>query len=377
MTQWTEYLKEIPLDDLLRSVEASNPNTADPVEQGVLILYYTIVEIWQQKQTAVPWALQSADDKLEDLDKGYASGSTASSPAPSSIELDSSEEGFRSCPEFSYNRNRAVDYKQERPSRKASNKILSEGFGTPIHPVRSSPSIPRSETSPVRPGRTQSPDYSPWAGRMFQDQLERMVRRFLVRGSHGPMQTLLDWRDFRGFIHGLVETTRGLLDQLLLGAADQPPPAILPQKPRSSGPPLPFGFGGLPGEAERYLKRQHQLNCPTVARLRAQREAELQRSYETVSYQQLFPSRAGSHYIYIRFPHGRAPPPPRPTDAVEQGVLILYYTVIYIEAVRTQAGELPHQPLLAYMDANSVRKHVQPWQQMLGFFARTQHLQAW
>ena len=32
--------------------------------------------------------------------------------------------------------------------------------------------------------------------------------------------------DFRGFIHGLIETTRGLLDQLLLGAADQPPPAI-------------------------------------------------------------------------------------------------------------------------------------------------------
>ena len=294
-------------------------------------------------------------------------------------------------------------------------------------------------------------------------------------------------------------------------------------------------YGVWPGEAERHLKRQHQLDCPTVARLvheiqqwtdiaahgqavqiphaldeplpilpcyaqgilcrrdpatchylvssmkamrthwqrvhrwsqypergrapqsqRAAREAELQRSYEIVSYQQLFPSRAGSHYIHIRFPHGRAPPPPRPSqaqqaidavvqaweqaeaarrqapveptqlhdanpwlrmtqwteylkeippddllrsveapnpdtaDPVEQGVLILYHTVdqlarksqrtvmhcgqaIRMEAVRTQAGELPHQPLLAYMDANSVRKHVQPWQQMLGFFARTQH----
>lgn len=108
--------------------------------------------------------------------------------------------------------------------------------------------------SPVRPSRAQSQDYSPWAGRTFQDQLEWMVRRFLVRGSHGLMQTLLDWRmyglrvhynsttpgyitwqgtdellykelrftmgDFRGFIHGLVETTRELLDQLLLCAAD-------------------------------------------------------------------------------------------------------------------------------------------------------------
>ncbi|GAB1216531.1 hypothetical protein ATERTT37_005747 [Aspergillus terreus] len=47
---------------------------------------------------------------------------------------------------------------------------------------------------------------------------------------------------------------------------------------------------------------------------RAAREAELQRSYETVSYQQLFPSRAGLHYIHIWFPHGRAPPPPRPSQ---------------------------------------------------------------
>ncbi|KAH8425087.1 putative telomere-associated RecQ helicase [Aspergillus melleus] len=40
---------------------------------------------------------------------------------------------------------------------------------------------------------------------------------------------------------------------------------------------------------------------------RAERQAELQQSYELVSYQQLFPSRAGSHYIHIRFPHGRQP----------------------------------------------------------------------
>lgn len=32
--------------------------------------------------------------------------------------------------------------------------------------------------------------------------------------------------DFHSFIHGLVETTRELLDQLLLCAADQPPPVI-------------------------------------------------------------------------------------------------------------------------------------------------------
>lgn len=50
---------------------------------------------------------------------------------------------------------------------------------------------------------------------------------------------------------------------------------------------------------------------------------------------------------------------------------------IRMEAVCTQAAELPHQLLLVYIDATSVWKHVQPWQQILGFFARTQHPQAW
>ena len=94
-----------------------------------------------------------------------------------------------------------MDYRQARLSREASSEQSSEGFGTPVHPVRSSPIIPRSETSPVRPGRSHRPDYGPWAGRTFQDQLERMVRRFLVRGSHGPMQTLLDWRTYGLWVH--------------------------------------------------------------------------------------------------------------------------------------------------------------------------------
>lgn len=87
-------------------------------------------------------------------------------------------------------------------------------------------------------------------------------------------------------------------------------------------------------------------------------------------------------------------PNPNTANPMEQGVLILYHTVnqltrksqrtvtycgqaIHIEAVRTQAAELPHQPLLAYIDATSMQKHVQPWQQILGFFTRTQHPQAW
>ncbi|KAH3536352.1 hypothetical protein KXW20_002471, partial [Aspergillus fumigatus] len=75
---------------------------------------------------------------------------------------------------------------------------------------------------------------------------------------------------------------------------------------------------------------------------RAQREAELQRSYKTVSYQQLFPSRAGSHYIHIQFPHGRAPPPPRPSQA-QQAINAVVQAWEQAEAARRQAPVEPTQ----------------------------------
>ncbi|KAJ2756187.1 hypothetical protein H4S06_003331, partial [Coemansia sp. BCRC 34490] len=96
--------------------------------------------------------------------------------------------------------------------------------------------------------------------RTFQDYLEHMVKHFMVHGSHGLMQTLLDWRtygmkvsfnttssghimwhgadellykdihftmgDFQGFIHGLVGVTWGVLDQLLFCGDSKPAPVI-------------------------------------------------------------------------------------------------------------------------------------------------------
>ncbi|KAG2420420.1 hypothetical protein HFD88_000032 [Aspergillus terreus] len=327
---WTEYLKDIPPADLLRSVEAPNPDTGDPVEQGVLILYYTVDQLARKSQRTVthcgqpllayidansvrkhvqPWqqileffartqhpqawkcpayqftarqqqkwarlwqlvqhpepqpelqdvdkalattrtstrarcyppilsrvikiarffvvekalwldpaAMQiSADDELKDLDEGYASGSTASSPAPSSIELDSSEGGFRLYPEFSHDRDRAVDYRPERPSREASSEQSSEGFGIPVHLPVGRPHVPgpvKAHGAAVPSARQPRPDAD------------------VARLAHGTNELLykelrFTIGDFRGFIYGLVETTRELLDQLLLGAADQPPPAIL------------------------------------------------------------------------------------------------------------------------------------------------------
>ncbi|KAH3517681.1 hypothetical protein KXV93_006505 [Aspergillus fumigatus] len=154
------------------------------------------------------------------------------------------------------------------------------------------------------------------------------------------------------------------------------------------------------------------------------RKAKLQRSYETISYQQLFPSQAGSYYIHIQFPHGRAPPPPQPSqaqqainvvvqaweqveaarqqapieptqlhdanpwlqmiqwtdvkapnpntaDPVEQGVLILYHTVDQLARKSQWMVTYCRQAIrMEAVHATSVRKHVQPWQQILGFFAR-------
>ncbi|CEL10290.1 hypothetical protein ASPCAL13411 [Aspergillus calidoustus] len=49
---------------------------------------------------------------------------------------------------------------------------------------------------------------------------------------------------------------------------------------------------------------------------------------------------------------------------------------IRVEAARTEAGQTPYKPLQAYMDEASIKKHVQPWQQVLAFIARTQAAQA-
>jgi hypothetical protein len=85
--------------------------------------------------------------------------------------------------------------------------------------------------------------------KMLHDHVQQMVRSFMIRGSHGPMQTLLDWRTyglkvhynttapghvgwmgddellykdvhftmgaFRGFVHGLVASARELLQEIL------------------------------------------------------------------------------------------------------------------------------------------------------------------
>jgi hypothetical protein len=85
--------------------------------------------------------------------------------------------------------------------------------------------------------------------KVFHDHVQQMVCSFMIHGSHGPIQTLLDWRTyglkvhyntmapghvgwmgdnkllykdvyftmgaFRGFVHGLVGSTRKLLQEIL------------------------------------------------------------------------------------------------------------------------------------------------------------------
>ncbi|KAH2514652.1 hypothetical protein KXW40_007178, partial [Aspergillus fumigatus] len=83
-----------------------------------------------------------------------------------------------------------------------------------------------------------------------------------------------------------------------------------------------------------------------------------------------------------------------PMDATEQGVQVIWDTIeqvacksqqtvqhcgqaIRVEAVRSEKGQTPHQPLLAYIDEAAIQKHMQPWQQILAFIARTQAPHDW
>ncbi|KAE8371094.1 hypothetical protein BDV26DRAFT_287051 [Aspergillus bertholletiae] len=65
-------------------------------------------------------------------------------------------------------------------------------------------------------------------------------------------------------------------------------------------------------------------------------------------------------------------------EAIERVVQKSQWTVqhtgqaIRVEAVRSEKGQTPYRPLQAYMDADSVVKHVQPWQQIVVFITRTQ-----
>ncbi|RMJ26744.1 hypothetical protein PHISP_02398 [Aspergillus sp. HF37] len=48
-----------------------------------------------------------------------------------------------------------------------------------------------------------------------------------------------------------------------------------------------------------------------------------------------------------------------------------------IEAHRIDPQRVPHQPLQAYMDEQNITRHIQPWQQILMFFTRTQVPHEW
>ena len=47
--------------------------------------------------------------------------------------------------------------------------------------------------------------------------------------------------------------------------------------------------------------------------------------------------------------------------------------LIWVEAVRTELGQTPFRPLQAYMKPEAVTEYLVPWQQIITFFARTQH----
>lgn len=87
-------------------------------------------------------------------------------------------------------------------------------------------------------------------------------------------------------------------------------------------------------------------------------------------------------------------PEDEPVDANEQRVQVIWATMeqvtrksqrtvqrcgqaIWVEAVRSEKGQTPYRPLLAYMDEAAIQKHVHPWQQILAFIAHTQAPHDW
>ncbi|CEN60832.1 hypothetical protein ASPCAL03264 [Aspergillus calidoustus] len=94
-------------------------------------------------------------------------------------------------------------------------------------------------------------------------------------------------------------------------------------------------------------------------REKARGEAELARSYTRVAWQQVFPTRKGSHYIHIRYPDGgrqRSPPPP-PAEQAQQAVDAM---VIAWERARAREAEQATIQVDEAADAN-------PWLRMTGW----------
>jgi hypothetical protein len=75
-----------------------------------------------------------------------------------------------------------------------------------------------------------------------------------------------------------------------------------------------------------------------------------------VAWQQVFPTRKGSHYIHIKYPDGRQSPPP-PAEQAQQAVDAM---VIAWEQARAQAAEQATIQADEAMDAN-------PWLRMTGW----------
>ncbi|KAH1479888.1 hypothetical protein KXX06_005291, partial [Aspergillus fumigatus] len=152
---------------------------------------WQIIQTWVRKDQSAEWVLASADDQLGEIDEGYGSDDPPSTPGPPS---------------------------------------------SPPSSIHSDDPLPAVNICLSR--------------RPFQEQVTWMMHQFMIRGTHGPMETLLDWRtyglkvhynhtapghvtwmgedqllyqqmaftmgDFRGFIHGLVTAAREILGYLCM-----------------------------------------------------------------------------------------------------------------------------------------------------------------
>lgn len=96
-----------------------------------------------------------------------------------------------------------------------------------------------------------------------------------------------------------------------------------------------------------------------------------------------------SHYLAGQLPetlHSLVEPPEEdpldPLWAVHQAMSNMARTaqqvakrcghLIRVEVIRTEMDKAPHTPLQAYLDPETITRHIAPWQAIVCFFARTQ-----
>ncbi|KAB8226794.1 uncharacterized protein BDW43DRAFT_305076 [Aspergillus alliaceus] len=291
VTGWTEYLQDIAPQVILNSVDPPDKESMEPVEQGIRRLWDTMEQVVRKSQRTVdhsgqaicieavrsetgqtpyrplqvymdaesivkhvqPWQQIVAFIARTQATHTWKSPSYSMTPRQRkkwrqlwqlAIQADPELMESRHPEEVPWEMSRiegvcldfCIQLLNQRPRSHEYESVLvcamAQQQGVPVNSPSSPPTSPMAHSDP--PPITDIPREAPSRPKTFQEQVQWMVQRFMVRGTHGPMQTLQDWRlfgmhrdrllyqyvqftmgNFRRMVHGLVGATREILCELL------------------------------------------------------------------------------------------------------------------------------------------------------------------